>query len=203
MIPPLTRTDAEEAHPRSGKISGRGGVGGVHNERLRSLVEPHFASLWRGLRRFGVPASSLDDALQQVLLVLATKLDRIERGKERAFLLGIAHGVSANFRRLHARRAEVAYEDDVVTVHPDPDPDPEALLELKHRRALLDEALDALSEDQRAVFVLFELEGCTMIEIAETLSLPMGTVASRLRRGRARFEEKVLELKRREEETDV
>jgi RNA polymerase sigma-70 factor, ECF subfamily len=201
MIPPLTWTDAEEAQPRTGKISGRGGVGGMGDARLRSLVEPNFASLWRALRRFGVPASSLDDAVQQVLLVVAAKLDRIEVGRERAFLLGIAHGVSANFRRLHARRAEVAYEDELVAAHPDPDP--ETLLELKHRRALLDEALDALSEDQRAVFVLFELEGCTMIEIAEALSLPMGTVASRLRRGRARFEEKVLELKRRDEETDT
>ena len=146
-----------------------------------------------------MPSASLDDAMQHVLMIAASKLDRIEPGKERAFLLGIAHGVAANSRRLHARRAEVPYDAD-AGIHPNPDP--EQLLELKHRRALLDEALDTLSEDQRATFVLFELEGCTMTEIADALSLPMGTVASRLRRGRANFEAKVLELKSREQEAD-
>jgi len=46
---------------------------------------------------------------------------------------------------------------------------------------LLDEILEQLGEEQRAVFVLFELEGMGGIEIAELLDIPIGTVHSRLR----------------------
>lgn len=200
MIPPLSLTDVDTPLRHGDDRAGRVTPNAVVNAQLRAIVEPHFSSAWRTLRRFGVPSAALDDAMQQVLMVVAAKLHQIEPGKERAFLLGTAHGIAANFRRLHARRAEVALEETDSGSHAGPDPGPEELLELKHRRALLDEALDALPQDQRAVFVLYELEGCTMIEIAEVLSLPMGTVASRLRRGRARFEQKVLVLKRREEE---
>ena len=47
--------------------------------------------------------------------------------------------------------------------------------------------LDALPFEQRSVFVLFELEGFSGPEIAETLALPAGTVASRLRKAREMF----------------
>ena len=47
----------------------------------------------------------------------------------------------------------------------------------------------------RQVFVLFEIEGMTMLEISECLKLPPGTVASRLRRGRKTFDAAVLRLR--------
>ena len=49
--------------------------------------------------------------------------------------------------------------------------------------------LESLPLDLRTVFVLYELEELTMVEIARALDLPMGTVASRLRRAREAFEE--------------
>lgn len=67
-------------------------------------------------------------------------------------------------------------------------PTPEQLLESKQRRAVLDAALEALPMDQRTVFVLFELEGFSLPEIAESLQIPLGTATSRLRRARHRFE---------------
>jgi RNA polymerase sigma-70 factor (ECF subfamily) len=65
--------------------------------------------------------------------------------------------------------------------------DPEQAAATKQARKLLDAFLEELPEDTRTVFVLFELEGMTMAAIAETLALPAGTVASRLRRGRDEF----------------
>jgi RNA polymerase sigma-70 factor (ECF subfamily) len=67
--------------------------------------------------------------------------------------------------------------------------DPEQLLDSKQRRAALDRALDEMPLDQRTVFVLFELEGFLLPEIAESLQIPLGTATSRLRRARQRFEE--------------
>ncbi len=64
---------------------------------------------------------------------------------------------------------------------------PEELLERRQTRALLDEVLETMPLPQRSVFVLFELEGMTTPEIAESLDLPLGTAASRLRRARELF----------------
>jgi RNA polymerase sigma-70 factor (ECF subfamily) len=58
----------------------------------------------------------------------------------------------------------------------------------REARRVLDQILDGLSEDLRAVFLLYELEGQTMAEIASILGTPMGTVASRLRRAREEFQ---------------
>jgi RNA polymerase sigma-70 factor (ECF subfamily) len=56
----------------------------------------------------------------------------------------------------------------------------------------LDEILVSMPHEVRTVFVLFEIEGMNLSEIAETLGIPRGTVASRLRRGREDFERRVL-----------
>jgi RNA polymerase sigma-70 factor (ECF subfamily) len=65
-------------------------------------------------------------------------------------------------------------------------------------RSLLDEALDSLTADLRAPFVLFELEGMSLDEIAEALDIPRGTVASRLRRARKLFQDSARRLKLRD-----
>ena len=71
------------------------------------------------------------------------------------------------------------------STHPPPaNPDPEELAQRREARHLLDRVLDALPEDMRAVFVLFELEELSLEQIASLLNVPRGTVASRLRRAR-------------------
>ena len=71
----------------------------------------------------------------------------------------------------------------------------QALLDQKRLRQMLDRVLDALSDDLRVSFVLYELEGLSSPEIATLLRIPLGTVASRLRRGREAFELEVRRLK--------
>ena len=63
-----------------------------------------------------------------------------------------------------------------------------ALLEAEARR-VLDRILASMAEDLRDVFVMAELEEMTMADIAVALEIPPGTVASRLRRARAWFEQ--------------
>jgi RNA polymerase sigma-70 factor (ECF subfamily) len=154
--------------------------------RFRGLVDGHFDFIWRSLRGMGVPADSVDDAAQQVFLIASQKLDEIALGSERAFLYGTALGVSANARRARARRREVL-DEDAVAGQVDAAPSGEALVELRERRALLDQILASMAEDLRAVFVLYVLEGLTSPEIAELVGIPVGTVASRLRRAREAF----------------
>jgi RNA polymerase sigma-70 factor (ECF subfamily) len=155
--------------------------------RFRRMADDHFAIVWRFLRGLGVPSSAADDAAQQVFVAAARRIDDIVPGSERAFLFATARGVARNARRATARRREVQDDDALALLH-DEASDPEAALASGQARALLDRLLAEIGDDAREVFVLFELEGMTMAAIAESLGLPPGTVASRLRRAREEFE---------------
>jgi RNA polymerase sigma-70 factor (ECF subfamily) len=159
----------------------------VTETRVAELLRLHFRAVWRAVRRLGVTEDVADDAAQEVFIVAARKLDAIEPGGERAYLYGIAVRIASNARRARRTRREDSDEDAVLSVASEA-PRADALLEKKRLRELLDVVLDGLSDDLRTVFVLFELEGFSMREIAELLDLPAGTVASRLRRGREAFQ---------------
>jgi RNA polymerase sigma-70 factor (ECF subfamily) len=169
------------------KRAGSAGLSKGDAERFRAIVDAHFDFTWRSLRGLGVPPASIDDAAQKVFLATAQKLSSIVVGSERAFLFATARGIAANARRAQQRSFELIDEAALV-VHPDAGPDPEEALATRQAREVLDRILDGLSEDVRVVFVLYELEGQTMAEIAALLGTPMGTVASRLRRGREEFQ---------------
>jgi RNA polymerase sigma-70 factor (ECF subfamily) len=154
-------------------------------DRFAQLFHDHFDLVWRTVRRLGVPAAAIDDATQEVFVVAARKLELIERGKEKAFLYATAVRVAADARRSNARR------DRGSDVEPDALGDgvanAEDLVDQKRARELLDTIIGRMPDDARDVFVLYELEGLTMVEIAAALELPAGTVASRLRRARELF----------------
>ncbi|MEP7123379.1 MAG: sigma-70 family RNA polymerase sigma factor [Byssovorax sp.] len=160
--------------------------------RVRALVTAHFAFVWRSLVRLGVPRADAEDALQQVFLVASRKLDAIEPGREQAFLFGTALRIASRARRTHERRREVLAPEPHEQL--DPAAGVDELLDLGRARAELEIILEAMPLDVRAVFVLFELEQITMAEIAAVLDVAPGTVASRLRRGRAHFQAAVKRL---------
>lgn len=155
--------------------------------RILQAVSRYFELVWRSLRRFGVAESSADDAAQQVFLIFARRLASVALGRERAFLLSVAVRVAANVRRQQGRSRETL-ADDELDEPPELEQNPEQLLAHKQRRAELDRALESLTQEQRIVFVLYELEGCSLPEISSALGIPLGTATSRLARGRERFE---------------
>jgi RNA polymerase sigma-70 factor, ECF subfamily len=154
--------------------------------RLRAVFDECFDYVWRLTRRLGVPEASVDDAVQQAFCVLSDKLERVEPGKERAFLTAIAVRIASNSRRSERRRRERADEGGLAQAK-DPSPGADDLIEERRRRMLLDRALGALPLELRTVFVLDELEALTAPEIARLVGVPVGTVASRLRRARTLF----------------
>ena len=155
-------------------------------ERVHALLRLHYAEVWRVLRRLGLPVGTIEDAAQHVFLIATAKLADIELGKERAFLVGTAVRVAANQRRSAAVRYECA--DDEIASRASDIPGADELLDEKRLRSLLDDVLDTLAPDLRAVLVLFELEELSLGEIAEMVHIPRGTAASRLRRAREAFE---------------
>lgn len=155
---------------------------------LRSFVETHADFVFRVLRRLGLPKDSAEDGAQKVFLIATSKLTSIDPSRHRAFLAGIASNVALHARRTFARRREDLTGDDTLTDRANDD-DPEQILLDREARATLDRLLAAMPEDLREVFVLAEIEELTMAEVAEACSIPPGTVASRLRRARAWFEQ--------------
>lgn len=173
-------------HPLSLSAAAASATLRVDEARLRGVVDANFDALWRFLRRLGVPESDVDDAIQEVILVLARKLDQVTLGSERSFVLSTAFRVASDARRRLKRRREVS--DAPLAELSSPELDPEQSAEQRRLTLLFGQVLEQLSLELRVVFVLYELEDFTMAEIAKTLELPPGTVASRLRRGREAFE---------------
>lgn len=155
-------------------------------QRLRLAIVEHYDFVWRTLRRLGVPRHSIEDAAQQVLLVLARRMGEVRVGSERAFMAATAVRVAADARKkLHRLREDLdpsAISESICAA-----PSPEELLDQGRARELLDVVLNRMPDEPRTVFIFFELEDMSTATIAELLGLPLGTVASRLRRGRQLF----------------
>jgi RNA polymerase sigma-70 factor (ECF subfamily) len=159
------------------------------------LVKREFRFVWRLLRRLGLSEGDADDGAQQVFLVASRRFADIRSGSERSFLYTTALHVASKARRsVDRRREELAGE-----VEPDAEgaPSMEDLLDRRRARALLDSILDALPLDLRAVLVLHEIDELSTSEIAEVVGVPVGTAASRLRRARELFAERLRRLEAR------
>ena len=158
--------------------------------RVRALATMHSAFIWRTALRLGLAPDAADDALQQVLIVAARRIDDIAVGAEKSFLYRTTANVTAEMLRNRAKQAVRTSPESAVALDtmPDSAPSPDDLVSQKQARAMLDEALASLGPELREAFVLFELEGVPTAEIAEIVGIPEGTVASRLRRAREKFE---------------
>lgn len=161
---------------------------------LASVHRAHADFVWRTLQRFGVRDADLDDALQDVFIVVHRRLHEFEgRSRLTTWLYAICQRVALERRRqAQARREEVHAE--VPEAH-DPAaegaPDPERAALRREARARLDAILDELEPERRAAFVMFELEGMSCEEIAELSGVPLGTVYSRLHHARKSFDRAV------------
>jgi RNA polymerase sigma-70 factor (ECF subfamily) len=153
--------------------------------RLRGIVDRHYDFIWRAVRYLGVPDAAAEDAAQQVLCVLARRLDDIPPEAEVSFLFATARRVASEARRAARRRPQPGDRDIDTLVAPTPSP--EELLDERRAQQVLRHVLDSMPVDLRAVFVLFEIEELTLREVAALLDIPIGTVGSRLRRARECF----------------
>ncbi len=152
---------------------------------FEALYDQYFDFVWRSLRRLGVPVSALDDAVQEVFLVVHRRLPEFEgRSALKTWMFGIALNVAQHVMRSLARRASERPPDTLAAPVSTPQED---VLRAEAVR-LLYRVLDELDPDKRSVFVMAELEYMTAPEIAEVTSLPLNTVYSRLRLARRDFE---------------
>lgn len=146
-------------------------------DEVIAIVRQHTDFVWRSLRFLGVRERDLDDACQEVFIVVCRKLPEFE---ERSSLKTWLRGICVKTAAAHRRRAHVRHETPVA-LHKEELAlgTPEIDLENERRLALLQRALDALDDDRREVFVLYEIEQMTMKEVAEVLGCKLQTAYSR------------------------
>lgn len=167
---------------------------------VRAVFDEHFEFVWRSLRRLGVRESDVDDALQEVFVVVHRKRDEFEgRSRLSTWLYGICFRVASDYhRRAHVRREQPTDQPIEPVASADTSAnDPEQRVHGAQARALLDEALDALDLEKRAVFVLYEIDELPVEEISLRVGVPVGTVYSRLKAARMAFDKSVARIRAR------
>ncbi|MBK8170570.1 MAG: RNA polymerase sigma factor [Sandaracinaceae bacterium] len=163
---------------------------------FEALFESEFSYVCRTLRRLGVKEADLDDLAQEVFITVHRHLHEYDSSRPlKPWLFSFAFGTAANYRRLARHRAEKHEDSDV---HASTAPGPAQQLENAQARDLVLRALSTLDEDRAAVFVMHELDGFAAPDIAESLSIPLNTVYSRLRVARDEFTTAVRRLQKGE-----
>ncbi len=186
------RTPEPDAEARSADEARSSSV--ASGARAQNLVVPSFAEVfrtysgfvWRVLLRLGVAESDVDDVAQEVFLGVHRNLETFEgRCALRTWIYGICHRRAIDYRRRAMARPELATDEppDVGT-----EAQQEEGIDLGLARAKLTQLLASLDEEKRSVFVLFEVEGIPMEEVAEIVGCPLQTAYSRLYAARKKVE---------------
>jgi RNA polymerase sigma-70 factor, ECF subfamily len=175
--------------PVGGRCGEAYGLADDAGQGVTAIYEEHFDFVWRSLRRLGVPLSAVDDAAQDVFVVVHRRLSEFE-GKSRlkTWLFSIALNVAQHYRRALARRPQEfgrELDEEFVDVG-SASPQDETLRAEAAR--LVQSLLESLDDEKRAVLVLAHLEQMPAPEIAEALGIPLNTVYSRLRLARRQFD---------------
>ena len=151
------------------------------------LVERHGPMVWGVCRRLLPDRDAAADAFQATFLVLVRRARAVRVDDSLGpWLYGVSRRVAARARATSLRRR--ARETGGVEAVAGPAPDPGRA----ERLAILDEEIGRLPERQRAAVVLCDLEGLPHEEAARRLGCPVGTVESRLSRGRQRLRDRLV-----------
>jgi len=153
---------------------------------VHDLYREQQAFVWRNARRLGCADEWVDDAVQEVFLVAARRLGELSaESNVRGWLFAIVFRVVQRMQRNRARyrtRIQRFSETQAGAKVESPEDRSHAARQLRDLLALLDDS-------KRVTMILIELEGMTSAEVAKVLSVPQGTVDSRLRAARKQLQE--------------
>ncbi len=158
---------------------------GDYRREFELIYRGNAAFVFRNLSRLGVPEAMLEDAMQDVFVVVYRLLPSFEgRSTVTTWLFSILRRVAADYRKQVARRGrQQTYADQGTAAET-----PYHALEKVQGAELLKHLLAGMSAKKRAVFVLVELEQMSGPETARTLEVDLETVYGRLRGARSEFD---------------
>jgi RNA polymerase sigma-70 factor (ECF subfamily) len=157
---------------------------------LGSIYREHFTLVWRGLRRLGVPDAALEDAAQDVFLIVHRRASEFaQRSSLRTWIFGIVVRVAKDYRRAERRRSRrIASVASELAVNPGAARTPADEAERREANRVLHSLLAALDEELRDVLVLVEFEELSTQDAAALLGIRVRTCQRRLRGARAAFD---------------
>ncbi len=160
---------------------------------LEKVFREHAPFVANTLRRFGVSPADLSDQLQDVFMIVhGLRHDYDPARPIRPWLFGITYRVAARYRQKKGR--SIVADSELDESARDPGPLADASMESKEAQALVLEALERIDLSRRAVFIMADIDGEPITEIAATLQIPLNTAYSRLRLAREDFARAVRRL---------
>ncbi len=150
---------------------------------------PHLDAAYRFARWLSRSPSDADDVVQEAILRAFRGFDALRGADAKAWLLAIVKNCHLTALKQQQRRAFVPLpeeqdgQDGQAMIATTPDPESSSIDRDEQRT--LDRLMSALPEEQREILVLREIEEMDYREIATIISVPIGTVMSRLARARA------------------
>ncbi len=161
---------------RAGDLTAFNDIVALHQDFLHGLVA-----------RVVPDIDQADDVTQEAFFRAYRQLGAYRGGSLRSWLARIAMNAALDLQRARRRRPTQPYpelEDDTWQPPAGDDVDPEHIVMTGERHAAIAAALAGITADQRAAIVLFDVEGFDYGEIAEMTGVSLGTVKSRIHRGR-------------------
>lgn len=160
--------------------------------RFQVIVMPHLDSAFNLARWLTGNHQDAEDVVQEAYLRAFKFFDSFHGEDGRAWLLGIVRNTFYTwYQQNKAASQNVEFEEDLhsiqlqnASLHQSESYNPEAMLIQKDSQRQLQQALEALPVEFREVVVMHELEDLSYKQIAQIIGIPVGTVMSRLSRGR-------------------
>jgi RNA polymerase sigma-70 factor (ECF subfamily) len=157
--------------------------------RFEQAVLPHLGAAYNLARWLTRDDHHAEDVVQEAYLRALKFFDRFHGGDGRAWLLAVVRNTAYTWLKQHRAHELAVPFDEAVHGATHADLNPERLAMRKAAGEMLRAALEELPVEFREVVVLRELEGLPYKDIAGIAGIPLGTVMSRLTRGRARLQQ--------------
>ena len=192
LSPPVPQPNHEPAPVSAAQESGSLSC----SQSFSDIVHNHSGYVFRVLRFLGVRDADVEDMCQETFIIVHRKLPSYEpRAELRTWIYAIALRVVSDYHKRAYRKREKLVErlPELRIQAPQ-----EQSLEQRQEWELLEKLLRTLSDEQRQVFVLYEIEALTMREIAQIVGSPLQTIYSRLQVARKQVESQLARLRMKE-----
>lgn len=179
------------ADPASGEASSSPGTPASEGFSFERVYDQWFDEVSRWVRALGAREADRDDVVQDIFLVVHRRLADFDGQNVAGWLYQIARRKVRDYRHLMWIKhlfgnTSVPLVDDMLQTGQSPLDQ----LETRQKSQLFERLLDGLNPDQRAAFVLFEIEGSSGEEIARLQGVPINTVWARIHKARKKLQER-------------